>query len=57
MRRPRLCDRAEAGTILLSHVVKGLTFGKGYHFVDRGSATLKGFAEEVAVAELTWRQP
>ena len=53
----RVCDYAEGGCILTVNVVKELSIGKGYKFVDRGDASFKGFAEPVRVYEIDWRLP
>ena len=45
----RVCDRAEPGEVLVSRVVRDLCAGKGFVFVDRGEASLKGFAEPVGL--------
>jgi class 3 adenylate cyclase len=51
----RLCSHAEAGGILVSHVVMELTNNHGFSFRERGLARLKGFAEPVAVADVVWQ--
>lgn len=51
----RLCAHAAAGQILASNVVRELTAGKGFVFVDRGTARLRGFAEPVRLYEVGWR--
>jgi class 3 adenylate cyclase len=43
----RLCAAAEPGQVLVSNVVRELAAGKGFHFDDLGSASLKGFPEPV----------
>jgi class 3 adenylate cyclase len=45
----RICDRAEPGQVLVSNVVRELCAGKTFTFEDVGAATLKGFAEPVAL--------
>ncbi len=50
----RLRDYAQPGEILVSNVVRELVAGKGFHFVDRGLATLKGFEEPVRLFELRY---
>lgn len=50
----RVCNEAEAGEILVSNVVRELCVGKGFDFVDRGPATLKGFPEPVQLHEVSW---
>jgi class 3 adenylate cyclase/pimeloyl-ACP methyl ester carboxylesterase len=51
----RICDRANAGEVLVSNVVRELTAGKGFLFADRGDATLRGFEDPVRLYELRWR--
>ncbi|PZC45400.1 MAG: Adenylate cyclase, class 3 [Chloroflexi bacterium] len=41
----RVCAEAEPGQVLASQVVRDLCRGKAFRFVDRGEASLKGFAE------------
>ncbi len=48
----RLCDAAEAGTILVSDVVEELGSKKGFTFEEADAKSLKGFAEPVQVFEL-----
>jgi class 3 adenylate cyclase len=45
----RLCGHGAAGTILVSSAVRELCLGKGYSFIDRGRAKLKGFDEPVRI--------
>jgi len=52
----RICDQAEPGQILVSDVVQQLAAGKGFAFVDKGEATLKGFDEPVRLYEVRWRE-
>jgi len=52
----RICQYAKSGTILASHVVRGLTMGKGFAFIDCGTATVKGFSEPVSISEVDWRR-
>jgi class 3 adenylate cyclase len=51
----RACDRAAAGSILVSTAVRELCLGKGFTFDPRGPFDLKGFAEPVTLHEVTWR--
>jgi class 3 adenylate cyclase len=51
----RACDRAAAGAILVSTAVRELCVGKNFAFELRGPFELKGFAEPVALYEVTWR--
>jgi class 3 adenylate cyclase len=51
----RLCDRAAAGQILASEVVRSLVGSRGEHrFVSVGAMSLKGLSEPVAAFELDW---
>jgi class 3 adenylate cyclase len=43
----RICDQGLGGEILVSNVVRELAVGKGFSFVDRGRANLKGIGEPV----------
>jgi adenylate cyclase len=52
----RLASKAVGGEILVSDVVRHLVAGKGFEFLDRGSAQLKGFAEPVHFFEVHWRR-
>ncbi len=45
----RICDRAEPGQVLVSRVVADLCAGKKLQFSHHSDATLKGFAEPVAL--------
>ncbi|HEX6843983.1 MAG TPA: adenylate/guanylate cyclase domain-containing protein, partial [Actinomycetota bacterium] len=51
----RMCAIAEPSTIYVPSGVRELTLGKGFAFLDRGQAELKGFAEPVHVFEVPWR--
>jgi class 3 adenylate cyclase len=53
----RLCDRAGAGSILVSSAVRDLAVGKTFTFGRRTRATLKGFPEAVTLYELEWMAP
>jgi class 3 adenylate cyclase len=50
----RLCDRAQAGSVLVSSAVRDLAVGKGFEFASRGSLKPKGFSESVRVFEVRW---
>jgi len=50
----RLCDRAPAGSILVSGAVHDLAVGKGFAFRNRRRLRLKGFDESVAAFEVVW---
>ncbi len=51
----RIMGQADGGEIVVSDVVRALVAGKGFRFVDRGKATLKGFDEPVRLYEVVWR--
>jgi class 3 adenylate cyclase len=51
----RACDRAGAGTILVSTAVRELCRGKTFSFEVRGPYQLKGFDEEVPLFEVVLR--
>jgi class 3 adenylate cyclase/tetratricopeptide (TPR) repeat protein len=52
----RLCDRAEAGQILLSELVHSLVGSRGGHrFHPLGPLSLKGLADPVMACEVAWR--
>jgi class 3 adenylate cyclase len=50
----RMCAAAEPSTICAPSAVRELAMGKGFTFVDRGHATMKGFPEPVQVFEVPW---
>lgn len=50
----RLCDKAEAGCILVTSSVRDLALGKAYRFEARDPVPLKGFAEPVRPFRLLW---
>jgi class 3 adenylate cyclase len=52
----RVCNRADAGEILTSDVVRQLVAGKGFLFADRGEAELRGFEDSVRIFEVRWRE-
>ena len=52
----RICDRAEAGEVLASNVVRELAAGKGFLFSDRGETELRGFEDPVRLYEVRWRE-
>jgi adenylate cyclase len=51
----RICDQASGGQILVADVVRQLLAGKDFDFADRGTATLKGFEDQVKLWELRWQ--
>jgi adenylate cyclase len=50
----RLCDRATAGSVLVSSAIRDLAVGKGFDFQSRGTVRPKGFNESVRVFEVRW---
>ncbi len=48
----RIADRAEPGTVLVSHVVKQLCEGKTFEFASLGAVSLKGLDEAVELFEV-----
>jgi len=50
----RVCDRAEAGQILVADVIQQLAAGKGFDFADQGEVSLKGFEKPVRLHEVRW---
>jgi adenylate cyclase len=48
----RVCDHAEAGTILVTDVVRQLTAGKRYLFSDTGEVSLRGFEDPVRLYQV-----
>ncbi|MEX0663553.1 MAG: nickel-binding protein [Acidimicrobiia bacterium] len=52
----RACDRAAAGSILVSTAVRELARGKTFAFEARGPFALKGFDEEIPLFEVAWAE-
>ncbi len=50
----RLCDRADAGAILVSDVVRGLTLGKGFRYGESQRMELKGFTDPIGACPVIW---
>jgi hypothetical protein len=50
----RVCDAAPPERIWVANVVRDLCLGKGFEFAAVGTASLKGFAEPVALHEVAW---
>ncbi len=50
----RICDEADAGQVLVSDVVRGLTAGKGFVYSDTGQHSLRGFEEPARLYEVRW---
>lgn len=51
----RLAAIAEAGEILVPEAVRHLVSGKGFRFIARGEAILRGFEEAIRIHEVSWR--
>lgn len=52
----RLCDHADAGSIVVSGTVQDLAIGKGYAFTASETVSLKGFPDPVRLSRLIWEQ-
>ncbi len=52
----RICDKAGAGEILASNVVRELAAGKGFLFSDCGETDLRGFEDPVRLYEVSWQE-
>ena len=52
----RVCAKAEPGQILAADVVQQLAAGKGFTFIDKGKARLKGFEKSVRLHEVRWQE-
>lgn len=50
----RLCDRAEAGSILVSDVVRSETEREGFRFGEPQRVELKGFTDPVVACRVHW---
>jgi class 3 adenylate cyclase len=50
----RMCAAAQPSTIWTPSAIRELAMGKGFTFIDRGSATMKGFPDPVQVFEVPW---
>jgi class 3 adenylate cyclase len=50
----RMCAAAQPSTIWTPAAVRELAMGKGFTFIDRGSAEMKGFPDPVQVFEVPW---
>ncbi len=51
----RIMAEAQGGEILVSDLVRGLTLGHGYRFIDYGRRELRGFRESVQLYRVDWR--
>ncbi len=52
----RICGACDPGAIYVAGGVRELALGKGFTFVDRGEATLKGFDEPMRLYEVAWTE-
>ncbi len=52
----RIVDKASADQIFISELVKGLCAGKNYNFISQGGFEMKGFSEDIAIYEVTWKE-
>jgi adenylate cyclase len=52
----RVSDQARGGQVLVTNVVRELASGKGFTFLDRGTAALQGLEEPVHLFELAWNE-
>jgi len=50
----RVCQQAQAGSIVATNVVRELTAGKRFLFSPGGSVRLRGFEDPVALYEVSW---
>jgi class 3 adenylate cyclase len=50
----RICAACGDGAIWVTSGVRELALGKGFTFVERGEATLKGFDEPIRLYEVPW---
>jgi class 3 adenylate cyclase len=50
----RMCAAAGPSTICTPSSIRELAMGKGFTFIDRGHAEMKGFPEPVQVFEVPW---
>jgi Protein of unknown function (DUF4242)/Adenylate and Guanylate cyclase catalytic domain len=51
----RICAACGDGAIWVTSGVRELALGKGFTFVERGEATLKGFDEAIRLYEVPWQ--
>lgn len=52
----RVCDAAQAGTILVTDVVRQLAAGKRFLFAETDETTLRGFEDPVRLYEVKWTE-
>jgi hypothetical protein len=52
----RICAACGDGAIWVTSGVRELALGKGFTFIERGEATLKGFDEPIRMYEVPWAE-
>jgi class 3 adenylate cyclase/tetratricopeptide (TPR) repeat protein len=52
----RICERAGAGQILVSEVIRQLVTGRGFSLIGRGRVTLRGLPERIRLYEVPWKR-
>jgi len=53
----RIVDKAQAGEIFVSEIVRGLCAGKPMQFTSRGGYAMKGFGDDITLYEVVWNRP
>jgi class 3 adenylate cyclase len=52
----RITDKASAGQILVSEIVRGICVGKDFAFRNAGGFSMKGFSDPITLYEVIWNQ-
>jgi len=52
----RIVDKAQAGEIFVSEIVRGLCAGKPMQFTSRGGYAMKGFGDDITLYEVVWNR-
>jgi len=52
----RIVDKAKADQIFVSEIVRGICAGKSYKFINQGGYAMKGFADDLTLYEVVWRE-
>jgi adenylate cyclase len=52
----RITDKAVAGQVLVSEIVRGICAGKDFAFRNAGGFSMKGFSEPITLYELAWNR-
>lgn len=52
----RICDKADAGEIMVSNVIRELSAGKQKRFVNKGPVLLKGIKEPQVLYQVRWEE-